>query len=432
MLDIKKIREEKEQVEKALQKRMDSISLDEIIELDNKKRDLIVKINEMQALRNKISKMIPTLTKKGEDVSSYISDMREIGNKISCLNAEKTQLEEILFSKITELPNIPDEDVLPGDKENNIVIMQYKDKPVFNFIPANHVELSDRLGLIDYQRGVKLAGSGNWIYTNIGAQLEFALVNYFINEHLRDNWEFMIIPHMLKYDCGFIAGQFPKFQDDVYWINEDNSKEKFMLPTAETGLVSLHGNEILNENDLPKKYFSYTPCFRREAGSSRKEERGTVRGHQFNKVELVQYTTEKDSNRAFEEMLEKAQQLMRNLGLHYQVSKLAAKDCSSSMCRTYDIEVWIPSMGIYKEVSSVSNARDYQARRGNMRYRDADSGKIRFLHTLNGSALATSRLFPAILEQYQQSNGIVTIPEVLRPYMSNKKTIEPKQLVKKF
>jgi seryl-tRNA synthetase len=332
---------------------------------------------------------------------------------------------------MSALPNIPDEDLVGGDKKNNEVVSKCGEQPRFAFQFQEHTVLATNLGLIDYERGVKLSGQGNWVYTGLGAQMEFAMLSFFINEHIKDGWQFVLIPHMLKFECGFTAGQFPKFQDEVYWIEEkDSSDKKFMLPTAETGLVNLHRAETLSAEDLPKRYFSYTPCFRREAGSSRKEERGTVRGHQFNKIELVQFTTKDDSERAFAEMLFKGETLMKKLGLHYQVSKLAAGDCSASMCRTYDIEVWIPSMGIYKEVSSVSSARDYQSRRGNMRYIDSSTGEKEFIHTLNASGLATSRLFPAILEQYQQEDGSIVVPEVLRPYMGNVEKIDNKHLVK--
>ena len=237
----------------------------------------------------------------------------------------------------------------------------------------------------------------------------------------------MLVPHMLKQECGYTAGQFPKFKDEVYWLDGGYSIDgKFMLPTAETALVNLHRDEILTEAELPKKYFGYTPCYRREAGSSRVEERGTIRGHQFNKVELVQCTAAGDSDRAFEEMLSKAEKLVQGLGLHYQVSKLAAGDCSAGMCRTYDIEIWIPSMEIYKEVSSVSNSREYQARRGNMKYRETETGKLKYMHTLNASGLATSRLLPAILEQNQTEDGSIIIPEVLRPYMGGMERITKK------
>ena len=230
-------------------------------------------------------------------------------------------------------------------------------------------------------------------------------------------------PHTLNETSGFVAGQFPKFRSDVFWL-EDTEPKRFLLPTAETALVNLHRKEILKENELPKKYFAYTPCYRKEAGSYRSEERGTIRGYQFNKVEMVQYTTPSTSDAAFEEMVKKAETLLQKLGLHYRVSKLAAGDISHSMARKYDIEIWIPSIGIYKEVSSVSNARDYQARRGEIRYKDQD-GKIHFVNTLNGSGLATSRVFPALLEQLQQEDGSVKIPEVLQPFMGGIKELKP-------
>ena len=281
----------------------------------------------------------------------------------------------------------------------------------------NHVELCESLGMIDYQRGAKIAGAGSWIYRGWGSRLEWALLNFFINEHINDGFEFILPPHMLGYQCGYVAGQFPKFRDEVYWIqNPTSNDEKFMLPTAETALVNLHRDEVIPTEELPKKYIAYTPCYRREAGSYRSEERGMIRGHQFNKVEMVQYTEDDKSDIAFKELVEKAERLVQELGLHYRLSKLAAGDCSFSMARTYDIEVWIPSMEIYKEVSSASNARDYQARRGNVRYRGEDK-KLHFAHTLNASGLATSRVIPAIVEQYQNEDGSVTVPKVLRKYM---------------
>ena len=236
-------------------------------------------------------------------------------------------------------------------------------------------------------------------------------------------------PHMLNYECGFTAGQFPKFIGDVYTLGEKEETDEhnfkhFLLPTAETALVNLHRDEILNEVELPFKYFAYTPCYRMEAGSYRAEERGMIRGHQFNKVEMFQYTTPDKSAEALEELVGKAESLVQGLGLHYRVSKLAAEDCSASMRETYDIEVWIPSMNDYKEVSSASNAGDYQARRGNIRYKNLETGKNEYIHTLNASGLATSRIFPAIMEQYQQADGSIIVPEVLRPYMNNQEIIE--------
>ncbi len=305
--------------------------------------------------------------------------------------------------------------MLAGDKENNRVVTVNKDQPIFDFKIKDHVELATSLGLVDYERAAKISGKGTWIYTNLGARLEWALINFFIDQHLKDNYEFLLLPHLLNYESGMTAGQFPKFEEDVFWL-ENESPKKFLLPTAETALINVHRNEILSLNDLPRKYFSYTPCYRKEAGSYRSEERGMIRGYQFNKVEMVQFTAPEDSDDAFLELMVKAESLMRMLGLHYQVSKLAAGDISFAMARTFDIEVWLPSIGIYKEVSSVSNSRSFQARRGMIRYR-TEEGKIDYCHTLNGSGLATSRLLPAILEQNQMADGSVKIPEVLVPYM---------------
>lgn len=262
------------------------------------------------------------------------------------------------------------------------------------------------------------------LYRN-GRAFRVGTIKLFIDQHIADGYEFMLVPHMLNYECGFGSGQFPKFNDDVYGIGGESKTSKFLLPTAETALVSLHRNEILTEQELPKKYFGYTPCYRKEAGSYRAEERGMIRGHQFNKVEMVQYATKDGSDAAFLELVKKAETIVEKLGLHFQTTKLAAGDCSAAMARTFDIEVWIPSMGIYKEVSSASNGREFQARRANMRYRDAKTKKTEFVHTLNASGLATSRVFPALLEQFQNEDGSVTIPQVLRPYMGGIEKLTP-------
>ena len=268
-----------------------------------------------------------------------------------------------------------------------------------------------------------LGGNGFWLYRGLGARLEWALLNYFIAEHIKDGYEFILPPHLLTYECGLTAGQFPKFEEDVFRLKEEGFQ--FLLPTAETALVNLHRGEIVEEKDLPQKMFAYTPCYRREAGSYRKEERGMIRGHQFDKVEMFAYTLPEQSEDVLKLLIRKACALVEGLGLHYRLSKLAAGDCSASMATTYDVELWIPSMGVYKECSSVSNAMDYQARRGNMKFRRAATKKTEFLHTLNGSGLATSRLLPAIVEQFQKADGSVAIPEVLRPFLGGASTIEP-------
>ena len=418
MLDINKIRNEKKNVEAGLAKKGWDANLDYIIELDDERKSLLVRVESSKAEQNRLSASIPQIKKQGGDLNPIFSRVKELKDETAVEEARLKEVEELLKSKIEVLPNLPDEDLLSGEKENNRVIYEFGQKPIFNFPIKDHVQLAEGLGLVDYKRGAKISGSGTWVYTGLGAELEWALINFFVSEHLTDGYEMVLPPHLLNYESGYTAGQFPKFQEDVFWLN-GAEPGRFMLPTAETALVNLHRNEILSPDELPKKYFAYTPCYRREAGSYRTEERGMIRGYQFNKVEMVQYTRAEDSDQAFEEMVNKAKLLVEKLGLHFRISKLAAGDCSHSMARTYDIEIWLPSMGIYKEVSSVSNARDYQARRGMIRYRDLESGKTKFCHTLNGSGLATSRLFPAILEQFQNSDGTVTIPEVLRPYMRN-------------
>ena len=389
--------------------------IDQILAIDTERRGLLSQVEALKAEQNAASKKIPQLKKEGGDVSALMAEMKTLSAKIKEDDAAVAGLEEKQQELLLCLPNLPDSDLLSGGKENNKPLHYFGEQPVFDFAAKNHVELCESLGLIDYERGAKLGGNGAWVYRGMGARLEWALLNYFISEHIKDGYELILPPHMLNYECGYVAGQFPKFGDEVYKIeNPTSADKKFMLPTAETALVNLHRGEILSESDLPKKYAAYTPCYRREAGSYRAEERGMIRGHQFNKVEMVQYTTAEGSDAAFEELVGKAERLMQGLGLHYRLSKLAAGDCSASMARTYDIEVWIPSMQIYKEVSSASNAREYQARRGSIRYRGAD-GKLAFVHTLNASGLATSRVFPAIVEQYQNADGSVTVPEVLRP-----------------
>ena len=419
MIDIKLIRETPDLVKEGIKKRemnLDSV-VDEILVLDGEVRQMKAAVEALRAEQNADSKKIPQLKKEGGDVAALMAHMKELSETIKADDAKLDALAEKQKTLLLSLPNLPDPQVCAGGKEQNEELHHYLEPPKFDFPPKNHVDLCESLGMIDYQRGAKLAGAGSWVYRGWGARMEWALLNYFINEHIADGYELILPPHMLGYDCGYVAGQFPKFCDEVYWIeNPTSSDRKFMLPTAETALVNLHRDEVLSMEELPRKYIAYTPCYRREAGSYRSEERGMIRGHQFNKVEMVQYTRADRSDEAFDELVRKAEHLVQGLGLHYRLSKLAAGDCSFSMARTYDIEVWIPSMGIYKEVSSASNARDYQARRGNIKYRD-ENKKLQFAHTLNASGLATSRVIPAIVEQNQNADGSVTVPEALRPYM---------------
>ena len=424
MLDINRIRENPEAVKEALKKKLWDADFTELLAWDKRKKELIQFVEGNKAEMNKLSASVPQAKKNGEDVSKIFAKVKEIAAENAASEEELKGLEEKIFNFLSELPNIPDEDLLGGGKENNKPIRSFGKKPEFNFPLKDHVELATSLGLVDYDRAAKIAGRGAWIYTNLGARLEWALLNYFISEHLKDGYTFILPPHLLNEESGYGAGQFPKFREDVFWL-EGMEPKRFLLPTAETALVNIHRNEIMDEKDLPKKYFAYTPCYRREAGSYRTEERGMIRGYQFDKVEMVQYTKPEDSDAAFEELVMKAENLVKGLGLHYQVSKLAAGDISHSMARTYDIEVYLPSMGIYKEVSSASNARDYQARRTMCRYRNPVTKKTEYVHTLNASGLATSRIFPALLEQFQQEDGSVIIPKVLRPFMGGLEVLKP-------
>ena len=420
MIDIKLIRENPDALKSSLLKKGADCGadIDRILELDTKRRTLIAESETDKAEQNKTSKQIPQIKKEGGDASEVIERLNALKEKIRTVETELRTVEGELDELMLGLPNPPDDDLVAGGKENNEPLRYFGEPHTFDFEPKDHMDLCTGLGLIDYTRGVKLAGSGFWMYCGLGARLEWALLNYFIDAHIADGYEFLLVPHMLEYECGLAAGQFPKYADEVYKIaNPTDDRIHYMLPTAEAALASVHRDEILSEDDLPKKYFSYTPCFRREAGTYGSDERGMVRGHQFNKVEMFQFTTPESSAVAFDELVGKAEALVSGLGFHFRTVKLAAGDCSKLMARTYDIEIQIPSMNGYKEVSSVSNARCYQTRRGAARYRRADNGKIDFMHSLNGSGLATSRILPALVEQNQQKDGSIVIPEVLRKYL---------------
>jgi seryl-tRNA synthetase len=410
MLDIQRIRTQKKEVEKALLKRMEqgSFDLDKIIKLDDERKELIKEADELKAERNKFSKTKPS--------PEIITKMKAVGEKIKELDEKLLAAERKFKEAISELPNTPLEEVAAGGKENNEVIKEFNKKPKFNFEIKDHVALAKDLKVVDYERGVKIAGSGFWCYTGTGALMEWALLNYFVEFHKKNRYEFIFPPFMLNEASAYASGHLPKFRDALFWVEDG-----FCLnATSEMMLNNFHRDEILNEAELPKKYFAYSACFRREAGAYRKEERGMVRGHQFNKIEMFQFTKPEDSAAAFAELVKNAEKLVTGLGLHFRTVKLAAGDCSAAMAKTYDIEVWIPSMNEYKEVSSVSNAMDYQARRAGIRFKNKE-GKTEFLHTLNASGLATSRLVPAILEQFQQKDGSVEVPKVLRKWVGKKK-----------
>jgi seryl-tRNA synthetase len=417
MLDIKKIREETKAVEFSLRKRLGQeidLGLDKIISLDDERKKIISNLENLKSKKNKLSKVKP------DDVT--IKKIKENNINIKTIENDLNVVENELKDRLLSLPNIVADEVVAGNKENNKVSYTFGKKPEFDFEFKNHVDLAENLDIIDYKRAVKMSGAGFWAYKGSGAVLEWGLLNYFINFHIKNGYTFLIPPFLLNEASAYASGHLPKFREDLFW-----TEDKLCLnPTAEMMLGNYHRDEILKEEDLPLKYMAYSPCFRREAGSYRQEERGMIRGHQFNKIELFQYVLPENSWLAFEELKNHITKLLEGLNLHFQISDLAAGDCSSAMAKTIDLEVWIPSMGIYKEVSSVSNALDYQSRRGNIRIKGSD-GKNYFPHTLNGSGLATSRLIPAILEQNQQADGSIIIPEILKPFLpDNLKIIKKK------
>ena len=421
MLDIRRIKENPEEIIDLLARKGKDAreTIERILELDNQRRALVNETDGLKAKQNAVSKQIPAMKKAGQDTAPIFAEMNALKETIKENDGKISVIEGEYKDLMLGLPNLPDPDLLPGGKENNEPLRYFGEPHTFDFEPKNHVDLCVGLNLIDYERGVKMGGNGFWCYKGMGARLEWALLNYFIDTHIADGYEFILPPHMLEYQCGVTAGQFPKFADEVYKIANPTNEGRvhYMLPTAEAALASYFRDEMLKESDLPAKMFAYTPCFRREAGSYRADERGMVRGHQFNKVEMFQFTTPEGSDAAFEELVTKAENLVKGLGFHFRTVKLAAEDCSASMARTYDIEIQIPSMNGYKEVSSVSNARDYQARRGNIRFKREATGKPEFVHTLNGSGLATSRILPALVEQNQLPDGSVKVPEVLQKYL---------------
>ncbi|HOV34549.1 MAG TPA: serine--tRNA ligase [Candidatus Dojkabacteria bacterium] len=417
MIDIKRIVQDRDNVEKALLKRMDksSLNLDEIISTYNLRKQAQCDFDLKRAEQNEYNAKMSSVDKNSNEFKNLLLELKKKSIEVKEAEENLKNLDEKLTHELEVLPNIPDDDVSAGGKEANKVIKIIGEKPVFNFKIKDHVELGKNLRLFDLDTASKISGNNFNMYTGLGARLEWAVINYFISEHIKSGYTMIIPPNLVTRDSAYCAGQLPKFEEDVYWVQDGLC----LIPTAETALTNIFRNEVLNEKELPKKFFAYTPCYRREAGSYRANEKGLIRMHQFNKVEMYQFTTEDGSEKAFDELVAKAEALVSGLKLHYRVVKLAAGDCSASAARTYDIEVYIPSLDMYYEVSSVSNVRDYQARRGNMRYKEEKSGKIKYMHTLNGSGLATSRLMVSLLETYQQEDGSITIPDVLRPFMNN-------------
>lgn len=415
MLDIKRIVEDKQNVEKALLKRMSSseLNLDKIVTKYKEYKDKLQEFESKRAEQKDYNDKMASAEKGSDEFKKMIVDMKKLSEEVKSLDEEVKELKESWVSLVEVLPNIPDEDVPAGEKESNVVTREIGKKPEFYFDIKDHVEIARNLGLVDFDRASKMSGTQFVMYTGMGARLEWALINFFIDQHLKDGYEFILPPHLVVRESAYTAGQLPKFEDDVFWTKDGYC----LIPTAETALCNFHRDEILEEKELPRKIFGYTPCYRREAGSYRTDERGLMRMHQFNKVEMFQYTKPENSEQALNDLVNKAVDLVEKLGIHARISLLAAGDCSAAAAKTYDIEAYIPSLDKYYEVSSASNVKDYQARRGNIRYRDEKTGNTEYIHMLNASGLATSRIMVSLLETYQQKDGSVKVPEVLQEYV---------------
>lgn len=418
MLDIRIIRDDTEKVKEALKKRGYSVEIiDRILEEDKKWRELTTKENELRFKRNEISKAIAKLKKEGkdEDAKKLIEEGKVISQKVEKVEDEKKEIERSLKNLLLQVPNIPHTSVPVGEDESGNVEVRRWGKPrEFDFSPKAHWDLGPDIGLMDFERASKLSGSRFTVMYGKLAKLERALVNFMLDVHvLEHGYTEVWLPHLVKRETITITGQLPKFEEDLYNTKKD---DLFLIPTAEVPLVALHAGEILEERDLPKKYASYTPCYRREAGSYGKDVRGMIRQHQFDKVELVWVTTPERSYDDLETLVSHAEEILKRLDLPYRVVELCTGDLGFSASKTYDIEVWLPSYNSYKEISSCSNDEDFQARRGNMRYRRRKDGKLVFVHTLNGSGVAIGRALVAIMENYQLSDGSIKVPEALVPY----------------
>ena len=427
MLDLKKIRENPDEIEAQLRRREPDLELKPLLELDREHRELLHRTETLRNEQKSLSKEIGQAKARGEDAGPVLEKVSRIKEEIASLEEPLRDVEARLELQLANLPNLPHPSV-PADmnKKNNVVHRTWGEKRKFDFEPLNHLELSERLGLFDLSRAAKIAGSQFPMYVGNGARLEFALIQFMLEENIKKGFVPVMPPLMVNADSMFTSGNLPKFADQLYKCQDD---PLYMIPTSEVPLTNLHRDEILSEDQLPLYYCSYTPCFRREAGTYGSEERGLVRMHQFHKVEMYKFTTPEASYDELESLTEAAEDLVQKLGLHYQTMLLVTGDIGQQAAKTYDVEVWLPGQNAYYEVSSCSNCEDYQARRGNIRYRpsgqDGKPGKPAFLHTLNGSGLATSRLMISLIENNQQADGSIIIPEVLRKYMGGMEKIEP-------
>jgi seryl-tRNA synthetase len=422
MIDIELIREHPELVKAGLQKRdMEGGVVDEAQALDIRRRELLVEVEALKAERNAASKQIGA-AKDDTEREKKIAAMRTVGDQIDALDAELGQVDQDLNNLMAVIPNLPFDEVPAGGEENNVVVKEVGDKPQFGFEAIPHWDLGPQLGIINFEQGVKVTGSRFYVLSGPGARLQRALIAWMLDLHIRQGYTEKYTPFMVKEAVLFGAGQLPKFADNLY---RDHEEDLWMVPTAEVPLTGLHMDDVLEEASLPRHYTAYTPCFRREKMSAGRDVRGIKRGHQFDKVEMYKFCRPEDSEAEFERMVADAEQTCAELGFTYRVNRLSTGDLGFTAHITADIEVWAPGCGEWLEVSSVSNVGEFQARRANIKYRPADGGRLRFVHTLNGSGLGLPRTLIAVLENYQQEDGSVVIPEVLRPWMGGIDALRP-------
>ncbi len=415
MLDLKFIRENPETVKEAMRLKNDRANLDRFLELDDKRRAILKDVEELKHHRNVVSKKIGQLKSSGEDTAEQTAEMKRVSERIKEMDEELRVIKEETEDILLRIPNIPDEEVPSGDSEDdNKEIRSWGEKPDFSFEPASHWDIGADLEILDFPRAGKITGSRFALYYGLGAQLERALVNFMLDLHVREHgYQEVFPPFLVNSESMKGTGQLPKFAEDAFKVEEE---DYYLIPTAEVPVTNLYREEILEESDLPIYYVAYSACFRAEAGAHGRDTRGLIRQHQFNKVELVKFVRPEDSSPELEKLVADAEKVIQLLELPYRVMLMCTGDLGFAAAKKYDLEIWMPSYNTYREVSSCSNFRDFQSRRAGIRYRPAEGEKSRFVHTLNGSGLAIGRTVAALLENYQQEDGSVVIPEVLRKY----------------
>ncbi len=415
MLDVKLLRTEPEKIKEALKNRANDLDIAPAIELDSKRRELLAQVEQMKAKQNEITKQIPAMKKAGENTDAIFAEMKELSNEIKELDAKVGEIDENLRDFMLRIPNIPsDKSPIGTDDSDNVEVRRWSEPRKFDFEAKAHWDIGTDLDILDFDRGAKIAGTRFTVYKGLGARLERSVIQYFLNTHTERGYTEIFPPYMVNRASMTGTGQLPKFEEDAFKVTNNGY---FLIPTAEVPVTNLHRDEILDGTKLPIKYCAYSACFRAEAGSAGRDTRGLIRQHQFNKVELVKFARPEDSYKELESLTNDAEILLQGLGIPYRVVSLSTGDLGFSSACTYDIEVWMPSYGRYVEISSCSNFEDYQARRANIRFKDSPKDKAQLVHTLNGSGLAVGRTVAAILENYQNADGSVTIPEALVPYM---------------